>query len=224
MKSIQKRLFRLTVMFFFITIVVGIAALAQKYRHQVRNDLFRALSQEPSNTITVLPIEIDGAGLIERYQSAQQYQSTPEEITEDNAYTAEQISQAGEWLSDVDAEQRLMGAEQLGAYPSTESEKLLVEALNKDRDEQVRIASAVSLSYMHTLSHASQKALIDALQDDSEELRSAAFSTLQALVNRGESVKQILNLLKKQMKSKKTPIETREAIKDYLLDQFPRAI
>lgn len=179
--------------------------------------------QETSNVDTKQPV-IDGAVLLERYESAQQFQPTPEEIAEEKAFELEQIAQARIWLLDLNPEQRIAGLEQLSAYPTRAAEKLMVEQLLKDESEAVRAAAAVSLSYIEQPSSLSLDALNHALHDINEDVRNSALNTLQSFVTSLEddksTVKRIVTLLEKQAKSKQLPADTRLAIKGYLEDQF----
>lgn len=174
---------------------------------------------EPKNK----PVAVDGSLLLERFEASQQYEPTPEEIAEDAAFEAEQIAQARQWLTDLDPEQRIVGAEQLSAYPTAEAEKYLVEVLIGDHVGEVKVAAANSLSAIKTPSLKTREALIGSLQDPDEDVRNSAFNTLQLFLSTDSETsdaKKTLSLLKKQLKSKFVPQEMREAIKDYLLDQF----
>lgn len=167
---------------------------------------------------------IQGEELMARFEAAQQYQPTPEEIAEDAAFEVEQIEQARQWMSDSNPEQRIIGAEQLTAYPTPEAEQLLVDILSKDAVDEVRLAAANSLSVIKTPALKTREALVAALQDSYEEVRFGALNTLQTYLgvdSESSAAKKTLAMLKKQLKSKQVPQETRQAIKDYLLDQFP---
>lgn len=150
------------------------------------------------------------------------YQSTPEERAEEEAFEVEQVGLARRWLSDLDIEKRIMGVEQLAAYPSPRSENLLVGALKKDPEPQIRVLAAEHLSYMRQPSLGAQEALIAALYDINEEVRMSAFNTLQYYLASSEQegdAQRIVGLLKHQMQNGKLPLNTRKVIEDYLSDQ-----
>jgi hypothetical protein len=179
---------------------------------------------EPPKVASKAAPVVDGAVLLERYEASQQHQPNPEEIAEEQAFEAEQVEEAQQWLKDLAPEQRVAGIEQLAAFPSTKAEQLMVERLKQDASEDVRIAAADNLSYIEVPSTATQDALILALQDKHEDVRSSAFNTLQAFVASLEdddpTAKRIVGLLRKQVKSQQVPAATREEIKEYLTDQF----
>lgn len=179
---------------------------------------------QPQSPPATKPEVIDGAVLQERYESAQQYEPTPDEIAEEQAFETEQIAEAEQWLKDLDAEQRIAGIEQLAAYPSPKAEQLMVERLKNDKSDEIRIAAADNLSYIEVPTVATQDALVQALQDKNEELRTSALNTLESFVasleDEDETAKRIVGLLKKQLKSQQVPSDIKEAIKEYLSDQF----
>lgn len=150
------------------------------------------------------------------------YQSTPEERVEEEVFEFEQVELARQWLSDLDIEKRIMGVEQLAAYPSLRSENLLVDALKKDSEPQIRVLAAEHLSYIQQPSLSAQEALIAALYDINEEVRISAFNTLQYYLASSEEegdAQRIVGLLKRQMQNGKLPLNTRKVIEDYLSDQ-----
>lgn len=196
------------------------------------NSFFEATSPEteespfPDEQAEVIskPEPIDGTALLERFEVAQQYESSPEEAAEDLAFESEQIEEAQQWLLNLDSEQRLAGIEQLAAYPSPKAEQLMVEALKNDKSEEIRSAAADNLSYIEIPTVATQDALIHALQDSGEDVRNSALNTLESYVASLEeddaTAKRIVSLLKQQMKSKQVPADIKDSIKDYLTDQI----
>ncbi|WP_162144243.1 HEAT repeat domain-containing protein [Methylocaldum szegediense] len=148
---------------------------------------------------------------------------TPEQIEEDKQIDDEQVATAGEWLRSIDVQERIDGAEQLAAYPTAEAEKLLVEALITDIDPEVRSTAAQSLSAFESPTDETIAALLAAVEDENEEVRLSALDTLESIATAEETgsrrYKKILAGLKKAAKSKRVPSETREEIRDFLLDQ-----
>lgn len=116
------------------------------------------------------------------------------------------------------------GLEQLTAYPSPESERLMLDILNKDMSDEMRAAAADYLSYVEEPSLATPNALFNALGDYNEDVRSNALNTLESYVasldEDSATAKRIVNFLKKQSKNKQLPKDIRQEIKAYLSDQF----
>jgi hypothetical protein len=135
----------------------------------------------------------------------------------------QQLATAREQLNSADAEQRVEGAEQLGAFPTKETEILLVQALATDSEAEVRNAAAQSLGYVEKPTDATIDALMTALEDRDEDVRTSALSTLEDfMVESGEGSKRskkILAGLKAKAASRGTPKDLREAIRDVLEDQ-----
>lgn len=210
-----------------ISFLLGGAVLTHYAWPRIQGYFYTEGHQEPVPVQTVKPNPVipDPALLVERYQSAQQYQPSSEQLAEDVAFNSQQLAQAKQWLDDLDPAQRLIGAEQLGAYPSPEAEKLLLQTLSKEDDQSVRIAAINSLAYMPSLSRAAQKTLIATLQDHNVEVHNAALTTLQVLLVKPDMspamLKQTVAALKQTLRAKRTPPDMRESIHDFLLDQFP---
>jgi len=160
--------------------------------------------------------------LLERYESSQFIAPTPEQIAEENAVQAGQIELARQWLLNLDAERRVAGIEQLAAYPTPESEQLMADTLKKDLSSDVRIAAAQNLSYIEAPTPATLQVLIHALQDQDQEVRLSALSSLQSYLHSLEDVsveaKKIVRLLKNAAKNTQIPEDTRAVIKDSLAD------
>lgn len=148
---------------------------------------------------------------------------TDEQLLEEQQVIAEQIEEAKLWLADVDAKQRISGAEQLSAYPTPEAERLLVMVMKTDPDAGVRSAAAESLAFVKKPKPSSIDALLLAMQDMDEEVRSIAFSTLQTIVNRAETEpktsKLIFGKLKRLMGKGMVDSDSRDAIREFLQDQ-----
>ncbi|MGY6276422.1 HEAT repeat domain-containing protein [Methylomonas sp. MgM2] len=115
------------------------------------------------------------------------------------------------------------GLEQLTAYPSPQSEQMMVDILQTDMSDEMRALTADYLSYIEEPSLATQNALIDALNDRNEDVRSNALNTLESylasLDEDSATARRIVNSLKKQSKNKQLPGDIRQEIKAYLSEQ-----
>lgn len=185
---------------------------------------FKSQEQQEAEKSKVEFSPVDGAMLLERFETSQQYQPTAEEIEEYSAFENEQIEEAQQWLLDLDAEKRVAGVEQIAAYPSAKAEQLLIETLLKDPSEEVRASAADNLSFVDEPSTAAQDALTRALQDANEDVRNNALNSLQSYVasldDDNATAKRIVALLKRQLNNSQLSAEMRMEIKDYLSDQF----
>ena len=76
-------------------------------------------------------------------------------------------------------EERVAAIQQLGAYPNQASETALTQLLTTDQEASVRNAAALSLGIIYNPKDATIHALIDAVQDESEEVRFTALATLE---------------------------------------------
>lgn len=147
---------------------------------------------------------------------------TPEQIEEERLVEDEQVALAGEWLKDQEPRQRVIGAEQLSAYPTTEARDYLLNALKNDRSAEVRLAAAESLGYFASAEKNILDSLISALSDSDATVRSNAFSSLQVLLNHSEDNQEIQKHIESQLKelleTRHLPSEMRDAIQSYLHD------
>lgn len=149
--------------------------------------------------------------------------SSPEEMAEDDeALEREQINAALAQLSSADTAQRVEGAEQLGAYPTREAEAALLQVLVSDSEADVRSAAAQSLGYVEKPTDATLNGLLSALEDQNEDVRLNALSTLEDFLLGSEEnskrYKKILAGLKTKADARSVPQETRDAIHDILQD------
>jgi hypothetical protein len=148
---------------------------------------------------------------------------TPEQLAEDEASEEAQVAAAREWLNNPDPQTRIEGAEQLSAYPTAEAEQLLVQTLTTDQDPGVRTAAADSLEAVEQPKPETVSALVAALDDDSEDVRSSALITLGSILANTEEgsqrQKKIIAELKAKAKSRSVPADTREEIKSLIEDQ-----
>lgn len=151
----------------------------------------------------------------------------PESFAEedDEQIEKEQVSAALAQLSSGDPAQRIEGAEQLGAYPTKEAEAALQGVLAADSDPEVRNAAAQSLGYVEKPTDATLNSLFSALEDQNEDVRMSALSTLEDFLLGTEEgskrYKKILSGLNAKVDSRSVPQETRDAIHDIVEDQAP---
>lgn len=105
---------------------------------------------------------------------------TPAQLAEEKRMVGDQVGLAITWLKSTSVQTRIEGAEQLGAYPSTESTVALTAALHKDSSPEVRLAAAQSLSQSETPDSATVTALLNAIADTDEQVASTALDALAA--------------------------------------------
>jgi hypothetical protein len=139
---------------------------------------------------------------------------------EKESLAKEQIDTAETWLRDADPAQRAAGAEQLAAYPSRKSEKLLAEALTRDASAEVRATAAQSLQSFRRLSEDSVQRLLALLADPDGDVRLKALYTLEARVSKAgapaRQVQKIRQELQNRAASSQVPEDTRQDIRDFL--------
>ncbi|MDD1649806.1 MAG: HEAT repeat domain-containing protein [Methylococcaceae bacterium] len=145
---------------------------------------------------------------------------TMEQIKEEQRMEMEQVDAALNWLKSTDSKQRIVGAEQLGAYPTAEAEKALAFALGKDANPEVRVAAATSLANFQEPGTAAIHGLLSVLRDKSEDVRHAALGTLDIYLETLDSDsarhRQIIAALGKLAKSPNVDPATRETLSDLL--------
>lgn len=156
-------------------------------------------------------------------QQAQQPPAlTPEQLEDDEQTDEEQVAAAKAWLQSEDRQQRIDGAEQLGAYPTPEAETLLTQTLLNDADAEVRSTAAQSLGAFDELTPGAVEALLSSLEDQSEDVRVDSLSTLEDILSRFEEgsnkEKRMLATLKRKAATRSVPEDTRTAIKEILED------
>lgn len=169
----------------------------------------------------VKPTPEDLSLLIERMSAPAPL--TPEQIEEDQRIDAQQVARAQEWLQSADPEQRLMGAEQLSAYPTKDAEKLLVDTLINDSEPEVRSTAARSLTYIKNPNSKTLDALQQALQSDNEEVAFNVVNTLTTYIGRepfgSEHAVDIIKRLKQVAKTGQLQGKTRITVQSFLNDQ-----
>lgn len=136
----------------------------------------------------------------------------------------EQVDAALAQLSSPEVAQRVEGAEQLGAYPTKEAEQALTQALIGDSEAEVRNTAAQSLGYVEKPTEATLSALFGALEDQNEDVRGSALSTLEDFMLGSEEgskrYKKIQSGLQSKVDSRSVPEDTRTAIREILEDQM----
>jgi hypothetical protein len=148
---------------------------------------------------------------------------TPEQIKEEQQTVGSQVAAAGESLNNADPQERIGGALQLAAYPTKEAESMLLKAIIEDLEPDVRKTAIDSLQAFKSLGEPSIKALLNALGDDTEEVRGAALNTLSSLLSRqdhdSKPYKMMMSKLKQKTRDHRLPAGTRQEIHDFLEDQ-----
>jgi hypothetical protein len=148
--------------------------------------------------------------------------SSPEEM-DDEQLEKDQVAQAMALLNSTNDEERIEAVEQLGAYPSAETEAALAQILNTDANPEVRNAAALSLGAMDQPTDATIAALMTALEDQNEDVRFSALSTLEDFMLGQEEnsprYKQIKDGLAMKATSTGLPEDLKESINEVLKDQ-----
>jgi HEAT repeat protein len=126
-------------------------------------------------------------------------------------------------LNSTKDEERVEGAELLATYPNSESEMILAQLLITDNDPDVRNAAAQSLGAVDVPLDSTIADLVNALEDETEDVRLSALSTLQGYLlsqeKDTESYKKIDLALKDKASSDNIPADIREAIDAFLKEQ-----
>lgn len=149
---------------------------------------------------------------------------TPEQIAEEQRIEREQVAAALASLRGADADERVSGAQQLGAYPTREAEQGLAEALAGDKSGAVRAAAAQSLAFVKEPRPRGVKTLLGAVLDSDPEVRAAAIDTLQGYLNgldpESQAFRQIRKGLAGLARSGRLDRDTRATLRE-LLAEFP---
>ena len=171
---------------------------------------------QPKPVVVPPPLEMLGQGA--RFPTA-------EELEQEKNFNAQQVELAGQWLKSPDVHQRIMGAEQLSAYESPESEQRLTDALRQDAAPEVRIAAAQSLALFKKLSDSTVDALLKALDDADKGTRIATLNTLltYAFLVNADTKKSghLLAKLRKKVRSGHLNKDVRESLQAFIKDQEP---
>ncbi len=175
---------------------------------------------EPTKKVVKAPVE-DLSLLLERMSAPPVL--TPEQIKAEARVDDEQVALARKWLESADPRQRIIGAEQLSAYPTAEAEKLLVNALASDHDSEVRSVAARSLEFFEHPEAKTLNVLLRTLEYDKEAVCLDVLNTLQAYVARepygSKRARQIIKRLKKIAKSAKLEGDAQTVLQHFLVDQ-----
>lgn len=149
---------------------------------------------------------------------------TPEQIAEERRVEREQVAVALASLRSADADERVGGAQQLGAYPTREAEQRLAEALAGDKSGAVRAAAAQSLAFVKEPRSRGIKALLRAVLEGDPEVRAAALDTLQGYLNGLDPESQAFRQVRKGLAglagTERLDRETRATLRELLAD-FP---
>jgi len=202
----------------FLTIAITLIA-AFNGPHLKENRIINAIIAlviQPKPAVIPPPLDMLGQGA--RFP-------TTEELEQEKKFNAQQVELAGQWLKSPDVHQRVMGAEQLSAYQSPESEQRLADTLRQDTAPEVRIAAAQSLALFKNLSDPAVGALLEALNDADKSTRIAALNTLltYALLVNADTKKsgQLLAKLRKEVRSGHLNKDVRESLQAFIKDQEP---
>jgi hypothetical protein len=148
----------------------------------------------------------------------------PEPISIEELKNAqEQTSLAMGLLSASNDQQRIEGAELLGAYPSPNSEAILIKLLQSDPNPEVRSVAALSLATSENPAETTIQTLINTLEDKTEDVRYGALSTLEdylAVLDKGSPrYRSIHSGLIKKLSSKNLTSEMRSDIQNTIEDR-----
>jgi exonuclease VII large subunit len=155
--------------------------------------------------------------------AAEMVDPASDEVEDEAQIEREQIAAAMALLYSTNNEERIEAVEQLGAYPSPETEATLSQLLTTDTNAEVRNAAALSLGSLDTPSDSTINGLVNALADQNEDVRFSALSTLEdfmlGLEEDAPNYKKIREELKAKAAGQGVPKDTREAISEILRDQ-----
>jgi hypothetical protein len=175
-----------------------------------------ALAIQPKPVVIPPPSEMLGQGA---------RLPTAEELEQERLFNERQVELAAQWLKSTDVHQRIMGAEQLSAYESPESEQRLADTLRQDGAPEVRTVAAQSLALFKNLSDDTLDALLEALDDAHNGTRINALNTLlsYALLVSADTKKsgQLLAKLRKKARSSHLSKDVRESLQAFIKDQEP---
>lgn len=145
---------------------------------------------------------------------------TPEELEDEQHFFDEQVQKASVDLSSPSPEERVGAVEQLAAYPTQDSEALLVQAMKGDFDPEVRLAAAQNIVSFKQPDDKTIDALLMMLEDSDKRVQLGCLNSLLSMVDhmdgRSQRVAKIVSILKKKSVSSKLKPLTRKAIQEYL--------
>lgn len=138
-------------------------------------------------------------------------------------FEMDQFDEAMDLINGSKEDGRIEGVEQLGSLTSEESEMMLARLLITDINPDLRNSAAQSLETFELPLDSTITDLVSALEDESEDVRFSALSTLQTYMLRleegKESYKKIEQGLKTKAANQSIHLDTREAINDFLKAQ-----
>ena len=167
-----------------------------------------------------VPTPVQKKPTIQNTPDFMQYESGSEE--EETESEREEINMALAEMGSAEVERRVEAAEQLGAYPTTEAELALIQALTSDSSAEVRSAAAQSLGYVENPSDAALEGLFSALDDQIGDVRESALSALEDFLlgsdEGSERYKRVREGLRLKMESRSVAANTRRSIREILED------
>jgi hypothetical protein len=188
----------------------------------IRNGVVRNINAhviQPKSAGTAIPPPLEALGQGARLPTAQ-------ELEQEKKFNAQQVELASRWLKSPDAHQRIIGAEQLSAYDTPESEQYLAATLHYDADPEVRKTAAQSLSSFKNFSDPTIEALLEALGDTNESTRIATLYTVfsYALVISPDPKKsrELLTKVRGKVRSGHLESDVRENLQTYIKAQEPQ--
>lgn len=148
---------------------------------------------------------------------------TPEQAAEHRQMEQEQLAAALEWLQSHDSEDRVRGAEQLGAYLTPQAQKALADVLSHDTSPDVRLAAANSLAACQSPDQGTIHSLVLAIRDANEDIRQSALAALESYLGLPDLSaprrQQIVKAVTRLSKARNLDRETRASLL-HLLEQF----
>ena len=182
------------------------------------------LTPNPSSHPKLRNLPIDLQGLAAAVTSSLEQENSDPSLGNE-AIIREQVADAAASLRDTRPEERIIGAEQLAAYPTPEAERLLVHALKTDAEADVRRTAADSLREIEKPDRTTLGALLEALEDEAETVQQSTLDTLtyhiQRLDSDSKSYRKLIASLKKKLKTKTLAADVRDDLKAFLEDQNP---
>jgi hypothetical protein len=155
-------------------------------------------------------------------QASVQEAVTPAQIEEEKQVTNQQIALVKKYLSSTDVNSRYFAAQQLSAYPTPESEALLLKTF-ADKNPAVRKAAVESLFYFEALSNPAINALLTVINDNNPEIQASAITTLQTQISNeqagSERYQMIMQGLQQAESSPNLSPEIREVLHEFVEEQ-----
>lgn len=199
-----------------ITLIVAFSWPNLKKTGFARNLIAHVIQPKPAGIPMPPPLEALGQGA---------RLPTEQELEQEKKFNAQQKELAGQWLKSPNAQQRIIGAEQLSAYESPVSEQYLVRALLHDTVPEVRKSAAQSLASFKNLSDHTVNALLEALSDANKSTRIATLNTLlsYALLISADPKKSALLLarLREKLRFGHLNKDVRDSLQAFIKDQEP---